>query len=136
MSMKQSIGIVAVTRAAWSRMHAICKDNSALGFVYAAESGGCSGLNYKLSLLHDESELDKMGTNGKLPMSYLEENGTRVFVDPLSEMFLVGSQIDFVEQDVANNVFDSKFVFSHEKGTVFSCGCGTSFMPKSSPAET
>ena len=119
--------LVHITSSAWKRMSAICKSQGAYGFVFAAESGGCSGLSYKLDLLEGEEDARLLGT-GKIPITEVENMGTKLYVDPLSEMFLVGTKIDYVEENVSKGVFDSKFTFDHD--AAMTCGCGSSFMPK------
>jgi iron-sulfur cluster assembly accessory protein len=51
----------------------------------------------------------------------VEEEGAKVVVDNKAVMFLIGTQMDYVEDD-----FRSEFVFNNpnSKG---SCGCGESF---------
>ena len=119
--------LVHITSSAWDRMSAIRKSQEAHGFLFAAESGGCSGLSYKLDLLEGEEDVQCLGV-GKIPITTLENNGTKLYVDPLSEMFLVGTKIDYVEENVSKGVFDSKFTFDHD--AAMTCGCGSSFMPK------
>jgi Fe-S cluster assembly iron-binding protein IscA len=58
-----------------------------------------------------------------------QENAT-LFIDPFSEMHLLGTTIDSVTEDIENGSFDSKFVFNIDKKIASSCGCGTSFMPR------
>ena len=118
--------MIDITKAAWKRLSEIQASQNAHGFLFAAESGGCSGLSYKLDLLQKEENAVVIG-NGKIPTTIITREGSRVYVDPLSEMFLVGAKIDYVEQNIGRGVFDSKFTFEHE--AAMTCGCGSSFMP-------
>ena len=72
---------------------------------------GCSGLSYTLEYADQKSEFDET----------VEDNGVTIFVDPKAVMFLIGTEMDFVEDKLK-----SGFVFSNpnEKGR---CGCGESF---------
>ena len=61
----------------------------------------------------------------------MEDNGTKVYVDPMSEMFLLGTTIDYVLEDYSKGQYESKFNFEINKDIMTSCGCGISFSPKS-----
>jgi iron-sulfur cluster assembly protein len=73
--------------------------------------GGCSGFQYDLAL-------DEAPESGD---TVLEISGIRVFVDPLSQRYLNGVEIDYVR-----SVMGSGFIFRNPnaRGT---CGCGSSF---------
>jgi iron-sulfur cluster assembly protein len=73
--------------------------------------GGCSGFQYDLAL-------DEAPESGD---TVLEISGIRVFVDPLSQRYLNGVEIDYVR-----SVMGSGFTFRNPnaRGT---CGCGSSF---------
>ena len=58
------------------------------------------------------------------------KNNTRLMVEPLSEMLLLGTTIDYIEEDYSNNVFENKFTYTPQKDKATSCGCGISFSPK------
>lgn len=62
----------------------------------------------------------KEGEVGKLD-EVVEEKGVRVIVDSKALMFIVGTEMDFIDNDIK-----SEFVFNNpnSKGT---CGCGESF---------
>ncbi len=51
----------------------------------------------------------------------VEDKGVQIFIDPTTTMFLLGSEMDYVE-----DTFHTGFVFNNpnEKGR---CGCGESF---------
>ena len=51
----------------------------------------------------------------------VEDKGVRIFIDPTAVMFLIGTEMDYVEDKL-----QSGFVFNNpnEKGR---CGCGESF---------
>ena len=51
----------------------------------------------------------------------VEQDGVRVFIDPLALMFIVGSTMDYVESKI-----NSGFVFDNPNVTG-QCGCGESF---------
>ncbi|MBB90743.1 MAG: Fe-S cluster assembly scaffold SufA [Magnetovibrio sp.] len=72
---------------------------------------GCSGMSYTLEFADDKNEFDEV----------VEDKGVRVFIDPKATMFIIGTQMDFVEDKL-----ESGFTFENpnEKGR---CGCGESF---------
>ena len=62
--------------------------------------------------------------------SYIEKNGTKVYIDPISEMYLFDTEIDYISEDLKKNMFENKFVFIPDKNKSITCGCGISFSPK------
>ena len=48
-------------------------------------------------------------------------------IDPVSEDLLVGTTIDFQEEDYERGIFSSKFTFTPDKDLASACGCGVSF---------
>lgn len=72
--------------------------------------GGCSGFSYDL-YFDSRNEMDRE----------LESRGVRMVVDQMSLMYLVGTEIDYVE-GLAGAGF--KFLNPNVKST---CGCGSSF---------
>ena len=45
-------------------------------------------------------------------------------------MFLIGTKIDYINENYSKNIFESKFIFTPDKNFATSCGCGVSFNPK------
>ena len=72
---------------------------------------GCSGLSYTLEYV------DNVDTNDEV----FEFDDIKIFVDPKSSLFLIGTQMDYVEGELESGF---KFVNPNEKGR---CGCGESF---------
>ncbi|NSM56795.1 iron-sulfur cluster assembly accessory protein [Wolbachia endosymbiont of Atemnus politus] len=88
----------------------------AIGIRVLIKQKGCSGLKYDIEYAYDIRPLE----------SVIEENCSdgqkvKVLIDPKSVMFILGSEMDYVEEK-----FSSGFVFKNpnEKGK---CGCGESF---------
>ncbi|MFN3682748.1 MAG: iron-sulfur cluster insertion protein ErpA [Fimbriimonadaceae bacterium] len=74
--------------------------------------GGCSGLSYGMALDDGEPEAgDKV----------FEQDGLKIFVDPLSLQYMDGSSVDYVE-DVLGGGFKID-----NPNAVSTCGCGSSF---------
>ena len=75
------------------------------------ESGGCSGLSYKLSFDVERKEDDQL----------FEDNGVRILVDKRSFLYLVGTVLEF-----SGGLNGKGFVFNNPNANR-TCGCGESF---------
>jgi iron-sulfur cluster insertion protein len=73
--------------------------------------GGCSGFSYDLYFDDQKSEMDRE----------LECNGVKMVVDQMSLMYLVGTEVDYVE-----GLAGAGFKF-HNPNVKSTCGCGSSF---------
>jgi len=119
---------INVTRSGWNKMGEILrKSNNKMGFIYSCASGGCNGFNFKLDLLNQE-KYNIINKNKFLTILY--DNDNKLYIDPLSEMYLLGTTINYVKEDFNKGIFESKFIFEIDKNKMTSCGCGTSFSPK------
>lgn len=77
----------------------------------AVVGGGCSGFQYHMAFENSENGVDNA----------YEFGGLKVFVDQMSEMYLDGVTIDYVESlEGAGFKFNNPNVKS-------TCGCGSSF---------
>jgi len=119
---------ILITKNAWKKMTEIIKQSKNLyGFIYSASSGGCNGFNFELELL------DKKMHNNIIKNKYLtvlSNKGIKLYVDPLSEMHLLGTTINYITEDYSRGQFENKFIFDVNKDLMTTCGCGTSFTPK------
>jgi iron-sulfur cluster assembly accessory protein len=77
----------------------------------AVEGGGCSGFQYKFGMEQVRADDDLV----------IARDGAMVLVDPVSVQYMVGSEIDFVE-----DLIGAAFKVKNPNATA-SCGCGTSF---------
>ena len=75
------------------------------------ESGGCSGLSYKLIFDKEEKEGDKI----------FADNGVRIVVDKKSFLYLVGMTLEY-----SGGLNGKGFVFNNPNAQR-TCGCGESF---------
>ncbi|MDQ2952674.1 MAG: iron-sulfur cluster insertion protein ErpA [Chloroflexota bacterium] len=73
--------------------------------------GGCSGFSYGMTFAEGREEDDTV----------VEQDGVRVVVDPMSAMYIKGSEIDFVDA-----LMGGGFALRNPNA-VSSCGCGQSF---------
>ena len=77
----------------------------------AVVGGGCSGFSYHMAFDNQENPADNV----------YEFDGVKVLVDQMSEMYLDGVQIDYIESlEGAGFKFNNPNVKS-------TCGCGSSF---------
>ncbi|HEY2071400.1 MAG TPA: iron-sulfur cluster insertion protein ErpA [Rhizomicrobium sp.] len=77
----------------------------------AVTGGGCSGFQYNFTIDDARADEDLM----------VERDGAVVLVDPMSLEFLMGAEIDFVD-----DLIGAAFKINNPNATS-SCGCGTSF---------
>jgi iron-sulfur cluster assembly accessory protein len=82
------------------------------GLRVAVVGGGCSGFQYSLDIEKDERAGDTV----------FEVNGVKCFVDPMSSMYLLGVEIDYVEGQFGQSGFSFK-----NPNAKHTCGCGSSF---------
>jgi len=73
--------------------------------------GGCSGLQYQLAFDDQQKEND----------TELERDGVRLVVDEKSALYLVGTELDFVD-----TLMESGFKINNPNAKS-TCGCGQSF---------
>ena len=81
------------------------------GLRIMVKGGGCSGLSYQMEWAEAPRERDKI----------FEREGVRVFVDPKSYLYLMGTELIFEETLMA-----SGFKL-HNPNVKAACGCGDSF---------
>jgi iron-sulfur cluster assembly protein len=81
------------------------------GLRLAVKGGGCSGLAYHMEWTEQPRERDKV----------FEREGVRVFVDPKSYLYLMGTELVYEESLLASGF---KLRNPNEKAA---CGCGESF---------
>ena len=116
---------IRVTQNAWNKISDIIKQsNNKFGFIYSASSGGCNGFNFELNLLN--KDIYEKITDNKY-YTVLEDKNKKIYIDPISEMYLLGTTIDYIHEDYSKAQFESKFEFKINKELMNSCGCGISF---------
>jgi iron-sulfur cluster insertion protein len=87
------------------------EDNNALKLRVFVAGGGCSGFSYGFTFDDEVAGEDAV----------VEQRGVTLLVDPLSYQYLLGSQIDYVE-----NLQGAQFVVNNPNASS-TCGCGNSF---------
>tara|TARA_B100001175_G_C19455378_1_gene613528 strand:+ start:536 stop:913 length:378 start_codon:yes stop_codon:yes gene_type:complete len=122
-----SKNIINITKNAFKKMNNIMiNSNNNSGFYFGVTSGGCNGFNFDLRLMN-EKELPEIL---KLKPSIISDEKVNVYIEPMSEIYLIGTTIDYVSEDYTKAVFESKFIYNVDKTLASSCGCGHSFTPK------
>ena len=104
--------MVTVTATAAEKVRELLdqEGNETLGLRVFVAGGGCSGLQYGMTL--DESQ------DGD---EILETQNIRVLVDEMSAQYLMGSEIDYVD-----SLMGAGFTVNNPNA-VSTCGCGHSF---------
>ena len=104
---------MSLTDTAAERVKAMLasRGKPSLGVRIGIRSKGCSGLCYTLEFADQKEPLDEV----------LKDKGVTILIDPKATLFILGTEMDFVEEEL-----QSGFVFRNpnEKGR---CGCGESF---------
>lgn len=86
------------------------------GIKVGVRSGGCSGLAYTIEYADEIEKFDEV-----VAYPNCDNEEFKVIIDPKAVMYLIGTNMDFVEEKMK-----SGFIFENpnEKGR---CGCGESF---------
>jgi iron-sulfur cluster assembly accessory protein len=129
--------IIEVTKNAWKKMGSIIQSKTLNGnnfhksFLFGVSSGGCNGFNFELKLIDDKEFITtdtKVNLINTIKSPFCDS--TKLFIDPVSEMYVIGTTIDYINEDYSKGIFESKFTFNISKEIASSCGCGVSFRPK------
>ena len=104
---------VILTPAAEARIAKLMADapEGAIGVKLSTPRRGCSGLAYSVDYVTEASPMDER----------IETPGGLFFIDAASVLYLIGSTMDWQEDD-----FTAGFVFNNPNAKG-SCGCGESF---------
>ena len=113
-TLRQRPAAVILTPAAEARIASLMADApaGAIGVKLSTPRRGCSGLAYSVDYVTEEAKFDEK----------IVTPGGTFYIDGASVLYLIGSTMDWVEDD-----FTAGFQFANPnaKGA---CGCGESFM--------
>lgn len=98
-------------RELMTRSEARDADNPIIGVRVGVKNTGCSGMSYVMEYATEEKRFEEK----------VEDKGVTILIDPKATMFLLGSEMDYVEEDLG-----ARFVFNNPN-EVDRCGCGESF---------
>jgi iron-sulfur cluster assembly protein len=110
--MRERPPIMTLSDAAAARLKALMATRADSAVLrIGVRKGGCSGMAYTMEFSNEANPMDEI----------VEAEGIKVAIDAKAMMFLLGTQMDYVESTLS-----SGFVFNNpnEKGR---CGCGESF---------
>ena len=82
-----------------------------VGLRVGVKSGGCAGMSYMMEYTKEVKPNDEV----------IEDKGVKLFVDPGAIMYLLGTEMDYKNEEIS-----STFVFKNPNETE-RCGCGESF---------
>ncbi len=104
---------VTLTKAAEERIAELMRNapEGTIGVKLSTPRRGCSGLAYSVDYVSEDNAFDER----------IETPGGTFFIDGGSVLYLVGSNMDWQEDE-----FVAGFVFNNPNATG-SCGCGESF---------
>jgi iron-sulfur cluster assembly protein len=110
----EALRMVQLTPVAVTKVKEILQQQtpSPAGLRVAVVGGGCSGFSYHMAF---ENQVNEASDN------VYEFEGLKVLVDQMSEMYLEGVQIDYIE-----TIEGSGFKFNNPN-VKSTCGCGSSF---------
>ncbi len=104
-------GITVSERAARRIGEILQKEPAGTMLRVSVEGGGCSGFQYKFDMDRAQGPDDLV----------IARAGATVLIDPVSQQYMAGSEIDFVE-----DLIGASFKVTNPNATA-ACGCGTSF---------
>ncbi len=104
---------ISLTPTAASKLQSLIEERGEpdSGLRIFVSGGGCSGMQYGMSIEKDIRENDEV----------LDSQGVKLIVDPNSLMYLAGSEVDYVD-----NMMGGGFAINNPNA-VSTCGCGHSF---------
>ena len=104
---------IRVTDAAIRRVAKILSNETDRDVLrISVAGGGCSGFSYQYDLVKDDRTPDDI---------VIERDGATVLIDSISIQYMIGSEVDFVD-DLMGQSFQIR-----NPNAVANCGCGTSF---------
>jgi iron-sulfur cluster assembly protein len=101
---------VTLTPAAEAQIARLMERGGTQGLRIGVKKGGCAGMEYTMEYVAEVSPHDEV----------VEQNGARVMIAPMAQMFLFGTEIDY-----AAGLLESGFRFNNPN-VAESCGCGES----------
>jgi len=104
---------IEITKDAANRVKELIakSEKKMIALRVSVDGGGCSGFMYQYSLIETINKDDFI----------LESHQVKVAIDPMSQQFLEGCRIEFV-QELGSNFFQITNPNASAK-----CGCGNSF---------
>jgi iron-sulfur cluster assembly protein len=101
---------VSITPAAEAQILRLMQRGETKGLRIGVKKGGCAGMEYTMDYVDAIDPHDEV----------VEQNGARVMIAPMAQMFLFGTEIDY-----QSGLLESGFRFNNPNVTE-ACGCGES----------
>tara|TARA_E500000178_G_scaffold45123_1_gene40267 strand:+ start:500 stop:850 length:351 start_codon:yes stop_codon:yes gene_type:complete len=101
---------VTLTQKAVEQINALMEQNGHYGLRLGVKKGGCAGMEYTLDYVDEVAQHDEV----------IEQDGARVLIAPMAQMFLFGTEIDYEV-----SLLEAGFKFKNPNVTE-ACGCGES----------
>ena len=109
---------VTMTPTAAAQIARLMAKQGSTGLRIGIKKGGCAGMEYTMDYVADHNPMDEV----------VEQDGARVMIAPMAQMFLFGTQIDY-----QTSLLDAGFKFINPN-VAEACGCGESIKFKDAPA--
>jgi iron-sulfur cluster assembly protein len=109
---------VTLTPAAARQIARLMARDGHQGLRIGVRKGGCAGMEYTMEFATSVNPHDAV----------VEQDGARVMIAPMAQMFLIGTEIDF-----ETSLLSSEFKFRNPN-VAEACGCGESVKFKDAPA--
>ena len=101
---------VTLTPAAAAQIARLMARDASQGLRIGVKKGGCAGMEYTMDYVAEVDPNDEV----------IEQDGARVMIAPMAQMFLFGTEIDY-----ETGLLESGFKFRNPN-VVDACGCGES----------
>lgn len=101
---------VDLTAAAARQILKLMERDGHRGLRIGVKKGGCAGMEYTMEYVDEEDPLDEV----------VEQDGARVMIAPMAQMFLFGTEIDYEV-----SLLEAGFKFRNPN-VADACGCGES----------
>jgi iron-sulfur cluster assembly protein len=101
---------VTMTPRAVAQIQKLMAKENRAGLRIGVKKGGCAGMEYTMEYVDAADPMDET----------VEQDGARIFIAPIAQMFLFGTEIDY-----ETSLLESSFKFNNPNVTE-ACGCGES----------
>ncbi len=101
---------VTMTQPAVAQIRKLMERDGRAGLRIGVKKGGCAGMEYTMDYVDEADPNDEV----------VEQDGARVMIAPMAQMFLFGTEIDY-----ETSLLESGFRFRNPN-VADACGCGES----------
>ncbi|MGR3616005.1 MAG: HesB/IscA family protein [Paracoccaceae bacterium] len=108
---------VSITPKAAAQISKLMTQGGHTGLRIGVKKGGCAGMEYTMEYVEQNDPHDEV----------VEQDGARVMIAPMAQMFLFGTEIDYEV-----SLLEAGFKFNNPN-VADACGCGESISFKDVP---